>query len=763
MSKISIVIPTYNHCDDLLKPCIDSIIKYTDLENVEVIVSANGCKDNTKEYVESLGEPFKLVWNEEAIGFSRAINAGIEIATGDYIILLNNDVILLNQVKNTWLKMLSEPFEDSTVGITGPIKGPSGPAGRDFIIFFCAMIKKELFDKIGLLDTIFGVGGGEDTDFSIKAEIAGYKTVQVPAEKTTVDSSFIVGGFPIYHKGEATVLDPNCVTGWGKIFKKNSHILAERYNHQWKLGNYCERAVIGKLDHVPPREHTRYSWARQNIVGTKILEIGCSSGYGFRYLHDIPNVDYLGIDKDQGVIDFAIEQFGDHFQVADINKFDFGQYDTIIAFEVLEHLPNGKEMAQELKKHCQCLLATVPYKEIKGLWGQHHCLHNLSERDFPGFEVCFVKEGGAISPTPDRFDGMNLLLMKWEKYKVYNEPKPTVTAVIPTKNRYFTTLPLAISSVINQTVKPDKLILIDDGEKIDLREVPIYSYLFQTLDRENIKWEVVFSNGKGVAHSHQLSVNKCETEWIWRLDDDCVATPNTLEKLLSSIYKGVGAVGGRVIDPKNASFSSLASNKIEDIYLGINEQWFDSRKATKEVDHLYSSFIYRKEAAVHGYCLELSSVGHREETIFTYEMKRKGWSILFNPDALTYHFRNPEGGIREKTDATLWEHDELMFTKKMVEWGVKPKEYKMVILDNGLGDHCAFKRILPDLIAKYKKENIILAVCYQELFAEEGIKTISIAEAQMMKGDLTEYNVYKWMWDRDWKTSLEEAFRGMYL
>ena len=49
--KYSIVIPTYNHLEDLLKPCIESIYKNTDMSQVELIVSANGCTDGTQEYV----------------------------------------------------------------------------------------------------------------------------------------------------------------------------------------------------------------------------------------------------------------------------------------------------------------------------------------------------------------------------------------------------------------------------------------------------------------------------------------------------------------------------------------------------------------------------------------------------------------------------------------------------------------------------------------------------------------------------------------
>jgi hypothetical protein len=43
--KISIVIPTYNHLEDALKPCIESIEKYTTMDEVEIIVVANGCSD----------------------------------------------------------------------------------------------------------------------------------------------------------------------------------------------------------------------------------------------------------------------------------------------------------------------------------------------------------------------------------------------------------------------------------------------------------------------------------------------------------------------------------------------------------------------------------------------------------------------------------------------------------------------------------------------------------------------------------------------
>lgn len=741
---VSVIIATYNHLEDCLKPCIESIKKYTTLDNIEVIVVANGCTDDTAKYVKSLGKPFRLIWSKKPLGYSKANNVGMDAARGNFLVLLNNDVVLLPQEKDTWLQMLQAPFAHGKVGITGPIKGHSSPADRDFVIFFCAMISRVCYEDVGRLDEVFGVGGGEDTDYCIRAQDLGYELVQVPEIPTKGNGELIVGGFPIYHKGEATV---NEHPEWKEIFKRNSDILTNRYNNRWKLSNCCERAVIGKDHDVPPREHTRYDWASNNIVGRRVLEIGCSSGYALKYLK---NVDYLGIDKDKNIIDYAIKQFGPHFKVADINTFDFGFYDTIIAFEVLEHIPNGKEMAQKLKKHCNCLLITCPYKEIKGLWGMHHKLHALDERDFPGFEIKYVLEDGRLADKPDKFNGMNLMLMKWSK---------SVSAVVCTRNRTHTTLPMCLSAIVNQTYKPTEIIVYDDSpDKPDLRKIPHYSSLFAMINRKGIGWKVLFGTGEGQVLSHRRALTDAVGSFIWRVDDDDVPEPEVLGKLMSCMDDDVGAVGGLVLDPQYTTASTVASNNIEDIYLGLNRQWYSSTGSDiYPVDHLYSTFLFRKSAAKPEYYAELSRIGHREETIFTYSIKRDGWKVLINPAAVTWHLKQPLGGIRDGK-AEMWAQDEAVFSKKLAEWGVTAKRWKVIVLDNGLGDHYVFRKILPEIMARYPY--LILGVCWTSLFDDVGLKLISIAEARNMTNV---DSVYKFMAERNWKGTLEDAYREMYL
>ena len=245
--KYSIVIPTYNHCDDLLVPCVNSILEHSSMTDVELIISANGCVDNTHTYIKSLhdqfdhigmGHHFKHVWSDLPLGYSGANNAAIPLATTDKIVLLNNDVILLPQHKSTWLEALNQPFEqDDHTGITCVVKSWSDPAAHDFAIFFCVMIHRKVFDRIGLLNEAYGKGGGEDTEFSIECERAGFKVTQCLPKTWSDTAHTFTGSFPIYHKGEGTVHDANLVPDWHNVFWRNSRMLAEKYNPAWLLNH----------------------------------------------------------------------------------------------------------------------------------------------------------------------------------------------------------------------------------------------------------------------------------------------------------------------------------------------------------------------------------------------------------------------------------------------------------------------------------------------------------------------------------------------
>jgi len=225
--KNSIIIPTYNKLS-LLKTCIESIIDHTDLTNTEVIIVSNGCKDGTIEYVSNLDPSFKLIQWPEPIGYPNAVNMGICASKGEYIILLNNDVKLLS---NTWLPLLIDPFiTKQSAGVTGLVKDLWN--NKPWVIFFCASVKKEVFNKVGLLDITFTPGTGEDVDFCLRAGAAGYTIHQIPEQVLPSDANnhnMKHGPFPIWHIGAATFngLDVADVT------TKSRNILLERYGTQY--------------------------------------------------------------------------------------------------------------------------------------------------------------------------------------------------------------------------------------------------------------------------------------------------------------------------------------------------------------------------------------------------------------------------------------------------------------------------------------------------------------------------------------------------
>lgn len=238
--KYSIIIPTYNHCDDLLKPCVTSVLAHSQMDQIQLIVVANGCTDNTRWYLDRLsyqfsslgfGDHFKVVWHDQPVGFSKAINQGIAAATGERIVLLNNDTVLLDQPPNNWLDRLSAPFDDNPqMGITGTLMLHSEETNRDFVVFFCTMIAREVINAIGMLNEEFGIGGGEDIDYCYQAQEAGFSVACVAHTKFDPEQKTYGTDFPIYHKAEGTMHDPQLVPNWSTIFAENMQRLRNKYN-----------------------------------------------------------------------------------------------------------------------------------------------------------------------------------------------------------------------------------------------------------------------------------------------------------------------------------------------------------------------------------------------------------------------------------------------------------------------------------------------------------------------------------------------------
>jgi hypothetical protein len=301
-----------------------------------------------------------------------------------------------------------------------------------------------------------------------------------------------------------------------------------------------------------------------------------------------------------------------------------------------------------------------------------------------------------------------------------------------------------LSAIINQTKPPHKVIVFDDNdEPQDMRNELAYAHFFYMMDIKGIKWEWLFAEKKGQHHIHQRA-NLMGFDWVWRVDDDAVPEANVLETLTKYIADDVGAIGGSVLTPPNIFDTSKVTGIIDNIDKEPNIQWGKINVA-RDVEHLHCTFLYR--AGVADYNLGLSRVAHREETLFTYQLKQKGYRILAVPDAVTWHMKNPQGGIRSETKQEMFWHDEQIFKNILMY-----RNKTIVVLNSGLGDHIVFSHVLPEI------KNAEVFSCYPDI-----VPGASIAAAQALFGDLTPYSVYAKMDQWKWKDSLENAYRKLYL
>lgn len=337
-----------------------------------------------------------------------------------------------------------------------------------------------------------------------------------------------------------------------------------------------------------------------------------------------------------------------------------------------------------------------------------------------------------------------------------------VTVYISTRNRY-EQLFHAIQSITFQTQKPSYLVVFDDGEHKDFVKDPIFNHLFFLLSKFGIQWKIIKTPNHGQLKNHFeiLNPDNSPTEFIWRMDDDDVADPFFLEKVFKLFEDPkVGGASGRVIHGATLN-NDICSPDIKDCLFKFAPQWgeFDN---IIETQHFYNTFVYRKSIANYFIIPNLSRIGHREETIFSHRIFKEGYKLLVDGSAHVYHFQAGKGGIRDFNDQAMWDSDEAVFIGLLKDWGIKTNKYKLIHLDNGRGDHYAFKHILPEIREKFNDHKIIISCCYADVFFDdEDVELIDLQSGKFLGGE--KYNAYKFMAENNWKSHISEAFRQLYL
>jgi GT2 family glycosyltransferase len=112
---VSISIVSYNS-KNVLKDCIESIIKTAQGMKIEIIVVDNNSEDGSSDFVKANFPEVKLIENKDNLGFGKAHNQAFKISKGKYFLILNPDTIIFAGAIN---KMVEFMDNNKHVGVTG--------------------------------------------------------------------------------------------------------------------------------------------------------------------------------------------------------------------------------------------------------------------------------------------------------------------------------------------------------------------------------------------------------------------------------------------------------------------------------------------------------------------------------------------------------------------------------------------------------------------------------------------------------------------
>ena len=247
---------------DLLVNCLTSIDAMTAYDNLEYIIVDNGDFDRAR--VESVvTRPIHfLTYAEEEVNIARKINMGGEKAAGDYILILNDDIVPLEP---EWISRMVGHLQKAHVGLVGArllypnglvqhsgmvscdgipvhvdrfaVGGESGyffgrVVARNFLAVTGAvtMVSKHVFDQIGGYDETFPIDFN-DVDFAYRVGAQGYKIVYEP-------------GAALIHYESVSAIKPPRPWDRDNFDKRWAHIAVDPYYNEYCLTKHSATSKI---------------------------------------------------------------------------------------------------------------------------------------------------------------------------------------------------------------------------------------------------------------------------------------------------------------------------------------------------------------------------------------------------------------------------------------------------------------------------------------------------------------------------------------
>lgn len=214
---VSVIVPACGQVE-LTRRCVDSVRRWTTDVPWELVLVSNGSTpEEADELAVLVGGDGRFVHFDEMIGYPRAINEGVRLASGEYVCLMNNDAAFTGPWAGRLISQLADgddvvsPIVDrigQPCQQLGHVWAPGRLAAVGMLFFVCVVLRRSLFDEIGGMDERFGLGNGEDVVFCEAVKALGGTLLVDP-------------GVFVTHAGSATFLAVLGADGYRELLERN--------------------------------------------------------------------------------------------------------------------------------------------------------------------------------------------------------------------------------------------------------------------------------------------------------------------------------------------------------------------------------------------------------------------------------------------------------------------------------------------------------------------------------------------------------------
>jgi GT2 family glycosyltransferase len=253
--RATIIIVTYRNLDKT-RQTLKSVLERTRYPNYEALLVDNGGDPEIEGYARAMTERFpetvRCIFNAENLGFAGGNNVGLRAAEqSEYVVLLNDDVI----VTDGWLGTLLRYLRDPQIGLVGPVTNAAGNEAcipvdysdvaqvenfarrytyaHDGVSFdipvlamYCLAMRQQTFATLGELDERFRVGMFEDDDYAMRAHAAGLRVV-------CAEDVFV------HHFGRSSFGKMSEETH-ARLFAANRTLFEQKWGTTWRPHKYRE-------------------------------------------------------------------------------------------------------------------------------------------------------------------------------------------------------------------------------------------------------------------------------------------------------------------------------------------------------------------------------------------------------------------------------------------------------------------------------------------------------------------------------------------